>query len=210
MPIVITSTVFDRQASLVFGTTENVFEREQVHARGSVQGRQTSSRHCVFRCGKSWFSLPATALREVTLAERAVRLPESPAWLLGIVHLQSEFIPVISLSSFIEQQRIDADLTSGRLLILNGSPPWAIRTDEVAALSDLEASLSPSSQTLTGSQTGIVGTFTWGTHIARVLEPRHILAQMQKAFHECWHAPSSADSPISPPVGNIASEKVSS
>jgi chemotaxis signal transduction protein len=142
--------------------------------------RLQSSRHCVFRCGTFWYSVPATAIREVTIANEPVRLPGAPAWLDGIVHLQSEFIPVISLSRFLDLHT-NTQAQPGRLLVINGNPTWAIQVCEVATLSDLDATLSPG-----GQSTGIVGTFTWGSHIARVLEPRHMLGRIQKSLHDQW------------------------
>jgi chemotaxis signal transduction protein len=152
--------------------------------------RLQSSRHCVFRCGDSWYSVPATAIREVTIAPEPVRLPGAPAWLNGIVHLQSEFIPVISLSRFLDIPT-NTETQPGRLLVIHGNPIWAIQVCEVAALSDLDATLSPGSQMAACQPTGIVGTFTWGSHIARVLEPRHTLSRIQKSLHDRWNPLSS-------------------
>jgi chemotaxis signal transduction protein len=164
--------------------------------------RLQSSRHCVFRCGESWYSVPATAIREVTIANNPVSLPGAPAWLDGIVHLQSEFIPVISLSRFLDLHT-NTQAQPGRLLVINGNPTWAIHVCEVATLSDLDATLSPG-----GQSTGIVGTFTWGNHIARVLEPRHMLGRIQKSLHDQWnpesysHAQSSCPNTIPTEIAN--------
>lgn len=150
------------------------------------QERLKSSRYCVFRCGDSWYSVPATSIREITIATDPVRLPGAPDWLDGIVHLHSEFIPVISLSRFLDLQSAQSETQYGRLLVINGNPIWAIRVCEVAALSDLEATISPGGQMQVNQSCGIVGTFTWGSQIARVLEPRHALSRIQSGLHDCW------------------------
>lgn len=159
--------------------------------------RLTSNRHCVFCCGDSWFSLPAVVIREVTASPQPVSLPESPAWLEGLVHLHSEFIPVISLSKFLDIDSMSQADDAGRLLVINSNPPWALRVSSVAALADVDAKLNPGNHLVANQPTCIVGTFTWGSEIARVLEPRHTLSQIQKALHQTWtqsESGASADS----------------
>ena len=68
-----------------------------------------SDKHCVFRSGTSWFSLPAVSVREITIAPDLVPVPQCHASLAGLCHLRSEFIPVISLAALLD---IDASVGS--------------------------------------------------------------------------------------------------
>lgn len=172
------------------------------------RGQVASSRQCVFRCDQSWYSVPATSLRSVTIGSRSFRPPTSPGWLDGIVHLQSEFIPVISLNAYLDRQSSGSEGTAGRLLIVNVSPTWAIRADEVAALTDIEASLSPGYQVNSGRHSGVVGTFTWAGNVARVLEPHNLLTQIQRALHDFWNQPSVASNHRTNLGGSLLAEGV--
>jgi chemotaxis signal transduction protein len=163
----------------------------------SLAGRLTSNRHCVFRSGSSWFSMPAVTIREVLVAPATVRLPESPSWLVGIVHIQSEFIPVISLEKLLKQSYPAGSEGNERLLVMAGSPVWSLLVSQVQSLTDIEATLSPENYGQFGQASCTVGTFMLGEKIAHVLEPHRILRKVQQGLSECWRSgthlwPSSA------------------
>lgn len=168
----------------------------------SLAGRLASNRHCVFRAGASWFSMPAVTIREVLVAPVPVRLPESPAWLIGIVHIQSEFIPVISLERLLNQSPPLVTQGNERLLVMAGSPVWSLLVSQVQALTDIEATLSPENHGQFGHSSCTVGTFMLGDKIAHVLEPHRILRKVQQSLNDCWRSgvqtwpASSTESPI--------------
>lgn len=145
--------------------------------------RIASGRHCIFRCGATWYSIPAITVQEVAVSAQPVRLPGSPAWLLGIVHRNSEFIPVVSLVDFLGNTETDVedDQNFGDylLLVIGGNQPWAIRISQVLSIAEIDATLAPPAQSHGTRQRGIVGTFTLGQHVARILEPHHLLQQIQ-------------------------------
>jgi chemotaxis signal transduction protein len=152
----------------------------------SLANRLASNRHCVFRSGRSWFSIPAVSVREVLVVPKTVKLPESPAWLLGVAHIQSEFIPIISLQRLLDLSQVTSSDSQDRLLVMSGSPVWALQVCQVFALKDVEATLSPDSHYSSGRTSCTVGTFLFREEIASVLEPHRILQQIQQSLRECW------------------------
>lgn len=152
----------------------------------SLAGRLASSRHCIFQSGGCWFSMPAVTIREVLVAPKTVRLPESPSWLMGIAHVQSEFIPVVSLERLLNQSSYTTGWQEERLLVMAGSPVWALLVTQVLSLTDIEATLSPDNHSHFGRSSCTVGTFMLGDRIASVLEPHRILQQLQQGLRDCW------------------------
>ena len=139
--------------------------------------RLTSDRHCILRCGDGWYGVPAVAIREVVVAPRTVRLPESPPWLLGIAHLQSEFVPVISLT---DRLGIDApEASDPRLLVMQGTPLWALSVAEVTAIEPLDAILAPEARGGWSDNSAVMGTAMRGDQMVSLLEPQQIVGQCQ-------------------------------
>ncbi len=124
--------------------------------------------HCIFRHGGAWLAFPATSIRQVMACPQMVSVPRTPATIIGLCHVRSEFIPVLTLDALIcERSRSD----DGILLIIDDSDgPWGVLVEEVSALKRLEVSDAPESAS--GSVTSAVtGWATLGDVVIQVLDP---------------------------------------
>ena len=147
-------------------------------------------RHCVIRCGDSWFAFPATAVREITYAPHLSSVLGSHPLLAGICHLRSEFLPVIQINLLLTDGACmapnDQKLNDQKLLVLgNGGGNWGVLVSEVAALVALET-LTNSDLNVDDPVNSVVrGTAMFQDEVVRVLDANRLqqLAQLQLERH---------------------------
>ena len=127
--------------------------------------------HFLFRCSESWFAVPATSVRELTIAPEIVSVPGCHDALSGLCRQQSEFIPVIALDALLDFDAVDANEEMNQLLTLSGQNVWAFRINEAAGLETLDTVASPEPTGGDMSSYGIVGTAKLGERFVKVLNP---------------------------------------
>lgn len=145
----------------------------------------------VFRTGALWFSVPATAVREVTIAPQWVSVPGCHPSLQGLCHLRSEFIPVIALQQLLDLDGIAANERQDKLIIFGGRISWAIPVIEAAALESLETLITPELRQEDAHPNLIMGTAIFRDQIVRVLDANAILRLAQKSLEESWRTPTN-------------------
>lgn len=149
------------------------------------------NKHCIFRCDQSWFSVPATTVREITVAPDLVAVPNSHPALAGLCHLRSEFIPVLSLTELLNGEDAENTDVASNLLVLRGSSVWAMQIAEAAALQSLETLVTPDVRSDDLSSSPITGTAMFRDQIVRVLDPVCLLRLAQQSLETDWRGTSS-------------------
>lgn len=135
--------------------------------------------HCVFRRGSSWLALPAVTVREVLPRPQTVFVPGSSAMFVGLCHVRSEFIPVLSLDMIPGQSSDGSDQI---MLILDDSDgPWALLVDEVSSLQTLEISDAPEQ-----SASVVTGWATVNETVVQVLDQASIRMQAERELATLW------------------------
>ncbi|MEM1068176.1 MAG: chemotaxis protein CheW [Planctomycetota bacterium] len=142
----------------------------------------------VFRTGDLWFSVPATAVREVTIAPQWVQVPGCHPSLAGLCHLRSEFIPVVALQQLLDIDGIEGTDRQDKLIIFGGRVSWAIPVAEAAALESLETLITPELRHEDSNPNLIMGTAIFRDQIVRVLDANAVLRLAQKSLEETWTA----------------------
>ncbi|MCG8653485.1 MAG: chemotaxis protein CheW [Pirellulales bacterium] len=145
-----------------------------------------SDKHCVFRCGRSWFSLPAVSVREITIAPDLVQVPQCGHALAGLCHLRSEFIPVISLSHLLDTNAAAISTSQNTLLVINGSCVWAMAIAEAAALESLETLVTPDVRMDDLQPSPVMGTAMFRDQIVQVLDPNNLFRMAQQSLEGLW------------------------
>lgn len=152
----------------------------------SLSDIPASNKHCVFRCGDSWFSVPAVSVREIVIAPELVRVPHCHRALAGLGHLRSEFLPVIALGALLGSDQ-PMDLSEHDcLLVFAGSSVWSLLIAEAAALESMETIVSQEARPENTGNVSI-GTAMFRDRIVRVLNPNGLLAAAQQVFEQHWH-----------------------
>ena len=148
-----------------------------------------SEKHCVFRSGDSWFSMPAIAIREIAIAPPLVQIPQSDPLLAGLCHFRSEFIPVVLLNSLLDDDESDDSQRHNKLLVIHENSTWGILVTEATVLESLETIMAPESRLEEMCQTPVMGTAMWREQIVRVLDPKRIFRLAQQSLEDAWGSP---------------------
>lgn len=144
-------------------------------------------KHCVFRCGGSWYSLLATSVREVMMAPPWVRMPGGDTALAGLCHVRNEFIPALSLPALLGEAEATGT-SNGKLLVIGGSAGnWALLVDEVVALEPLETLTMPDARSVDHRQAAVLGTATFRDQVVRVLDPNRLYRSAEHRLRDSWN-----------------------
>jgi chemotaxis signal transduction protein len=104
---------------------------------------ENSERFCVFQSGEACFGIPALAVRHVAPRPALTPIPQSDPILLGLGHVQNEFLPVVSLRALTQVQYEHSQELEKQLLVLIGHQgAWGLLIDQVITLAPLETSYS--------------------------------------------------------------------
>jgi len=143
-------------------------------------------KHCIFRCGTSYFSLLATSIREITLSPQLVRIPGCDESLAGLCHVRSEFVPVLHLNAMLGER--NANVTDHKkMLVLNGTGgSWALSVSEVTALQSLETLVNPEMRLNEIRLAAVMGTATYQNEVIRVLDPKKLYRLAQELLQDSW------------------------
>jgi len=156
-----------------------------------------SDKHVLFRSGQSWFSVPAVAVREITIAPDLASVPGCHRTLEGLCRQQSEFIPVISLDALLEVETTGKTQENNQLLTFAANTVWAIRIAEAAALESVETITSPEDRHDTTASSPVIGTAIFGDRVVRVLNPDRLYQLTAQALEQQWTGQQSL-SPSAP------------
>jgi chemotaxis signal transduction protein len=149
-----------------------------------------ASKHCVFRSGASWFSLPAISVREISITPELVRIPNCHDSLAGVCHLRSEFIPVISLTALLNIDTSQHARPHNQLMVIDSTNVWALLVAETASLETLETIVAPDARMDDASQSAVMGTAMFRDQIVYVLEPNSVFRIAQQTLEHFWASPN--------------------
>ena len=147
-----------------------------------------SDKHCVFQCGDSIFSLPATTVREVTMLPPIVAVPLSHPALAGIGNVRSEFLPVIDLEPLIGNQATLCNGGSQLLVIESPLGGWAIAIDKVVAIDGIETHVDAVLRN-ENTTSVMLGTATYGGKVISVLDVNGLQRIAQQTLETQWSGP---------------------
>ena len=162
----------------------------QSHRDPAIRDLAGDDKHCVFRIGSAWFSIPAMAVREILPTSSIVSVPASHPSLAGVCHVRSEFIPVLRLAALL-QESDEGTRENQKMLVIEGAGGrWALLMDEVVALESLETLIHPDYRPeVTHSPTPrspVLGTATCRNQIVRVLDPNGVFRLAQEFLLDSW------------------------
>ncbi len=144
-----------------------------------------ANRHCVFRCGDSWFSVPAIAVREIVQAPELVHVPFADPSIVGLGRLRSEFVPVLALDALLNVDHSTPSSDVNCLLVFEGNSVWSLLISESAALESMETIVSQESYP-ENANNAVIGTAMYRDRIVRVLNPNGLLFTAQQSIERFW------------------------
>ncbi len=146
-----------------------------------------SGRFCVFRTGQDWYGISALAVRSVVPRPLITPMPHSDPSLIGICHLQNEFIPAVSLQAVTNiQYETTADSQQQMIILLSHKGPWGLLIDEAATLAELEVSISTLTDQNDPWSRVLMGSASWQNNVLQVLDPVAICQYTTRLLDMFW------------------------
>jgi purine-binding chemotaxis protein CheW len=145
---------------------------ESAHAEGARSMQLVS-----FKLSEETYGIEITKIREIILVGEITQIPETPAYVKGLINLRSTVIPVIDLRT--RFSLASGDLTSdSRIMVLNvGSRTIGIIVDSVnEVLRVTQQEISPTPPTVTSAGNGYM------TGLVRLKEDLLILLDVDRLF----------------------------
>jgi chemotaxis signal transduction protein len=149
----------------------------------------TAEKHCIFRSAARQFSLPAAAVRELTIARGIVPVPASHSSLAGLYCARGRFLPVISLQELLQLDQSDPLQPHQQLIVIDGVSPWALLISEAVAVDALHSGVTfadPLSDSLFAVTTG---TARYGDKRVHLLDPVRLLRFAEQVIDGGWRLP---------------------
>lgn len=134
-----------------------------------------AQKYCVFESNENWFSLPSMNIRGVIPRPAITPLPQSDPVVVGVSHVQNEFLPVISLRSLMEIQYEARDSSEQHLMIMTANQTsWGLLIDRAVGLSTLEVSVSTLADPEDTWSKVVIGSASYTNQVLQVLDPEAI------------------------------------
>jgi purine-binding chemotaxis protein CheW len=93
-----------------------------------------------FRLGRQLFALPLSHVERVLRMVAVTCMPESPAWVAGVIDLQGQVVPVVDLRSRFGQPAPESVVNNRLLIIRTPGQNTALAVDQANALLEVAAS----------------------------------------------------------------------
>ena len=87
--------------------------------------------YIVFKLGQEEYGLDILMVQEIVRPLETTKLPNSPEYIMGIVNLREDVIPIIDLRRFFNLQTTDVTDESRVIVIKNDNNAFGIFVDEV-------------------------------------------------------------------------------
>jgi chemotaxis signal transduction protein len=157
-----------------------------------------SERYCVFQCADRWYGVPAISVRSIVPQPETTSAPYSDPILEGIVHIQNEFLPVVSLQALTQIQYDQASTDSERQLaiLLGPQGPWGLLIDKAESLASLEISLSEISDQQDKWARACTGSASYQNQILQILDPTALYEYAASLIGGFWQTESPQLSPV--------------
>jgi chemotaxis signal transduction protein len=145
-----------------------------------------AQKYCVFECQDIWYGLPSLSIRSVVPRPPRMPLPQCDPVIVGISHVQNEFVPVVSLRSLLDG-KYEANRDE-QLLMIMAVPQsvWGVLIDRAIGLTTLETCVSPFSDRFDTWSRISVGSATYGNRVVQVLDPELIYSYTANLLERYW------------------------
>ena len=148
---------------------------------------QNSERYCVFQSGDTWYAMPALAVRRVAPRPQLTPISQSDPLLLGLAHLQNEFVPVVSLRALTQVQYGSSSELEKQLLVLIGHQGvWGLLIDQVVNLAHLETSYSSFACQEDRWSVVTVGSASYRDQVLQILDPVALYSYASGLLEVFW------------------------
>ena len=146
-----------------------------------------AQKYCIFECNDNWFGFSSLYIRGVIPRPEITALPHSDPVVLGVAHVQNEFLPVISLRALLDVQYESTDNQQQMMIMSNNQLSWGLLIDRAIGLSELEVSISmlPDHEDMWSKV--VTGSASYSNQVLQVLDPDAVYAYAQNLLKRYWN-----------------------
>ncbi len=146
-----------------------------------------AQKYCVFESNENWFGFPSLNIRGVIPRPELTPLPHSDPIVVGVTHVQNEFLPVISLRSLLDvQYEANQDSEQQMMILSTGQANWGLLIDRAVGLSMLEVSITMLPDREDTWSKVVTGSATYSNQVLQVLEPDAVYQYAVDLLERYW------------------------
>lgn len=152
-----------------------------------------ATKHCMFRIRDDYFCIAAAEVSEIILLPEIAQIPDTDPALLGVCHLKTSFLPVISLLNLVSTEIASNAECGTKLLILRGNSAsafskYAIVITDACGLVTIPLKGHISTEQRNGELLSKLfsGTTVYKEQIVRVLEPARFYGAVTERLERSW------------------------
>jgi purine-binding chemotaxis protein CheW len=140
--------------------------------------KELSNQHLVcFRLDKNHYAIPLDYVDRVLRMVAIAKVPDAPEWMMGVIDLQGQVIPVMDLRKRfnLPEQAIHPD---NRMIVLHHKEKlYGITADEVTRVADISQMTSNHAQDMMDEKIPVLNVLRYESHLVMVLDPDKIVGQ---------------------------------
>jgi len=137
-----------------------------------------ASKHLVcFRLDKNHYAIPLDYVDRVLRMVAISKVPDAPKWMMGVIDLQGQVIPVLDLRKRfnLPEQTVHPD---NRMIVLKQKEKlYAITADEVTQVSEMSQMTSNHAHDMMDENIPVLNVLRHDSHLIMVLDPEKIVGQ---------------------------------
>jgi purine-binding chemotaxis protein CheW len=137
-----------------------------------------TNKHLVcFRLDKHYYAIPLNYVDRVLRMVAIAKVPDAPEWMMGVIDLQGQVIPVLNLRKRfnLPEQTIHPD---NRMIVLHHQKRlYAITADEVTQVTEISQMTSNQNHDMMDENIPVLHVLRHDGHLIMVLDPERIVGQ---------------------------------
>jgi len=139
---------------------------------------ELTNKHLVcFRLDKNHYAIPLDYVDRVLRMVAIAKVPDAPEWMMGVIDLQGQVIPVLDLRKRfnLPEQTIHPD---NRMIVLHQKERlYAITADEVTQVEEISQMTSNDANDMMDENIPVLNVLRHNAHLIMVLDPEKIVGQ---------------------------------
>jgi purine-binding chemotaxis protein CheW len=140
--------------------------------------KELNNKHLVcFRLDKNHYAIPLDYVDRVLRMVAIAKVPDAPKWMIGVIDLQGQVIPVLDLRKRfnLPEKAIHPD---NRMIVLHHKEKlYAITADEVTRVAELSQMTSNHAHGMMDENIPVSNVLRYESHLIMVLDPEKIVGQ---------------------------------
>jgi len=137
-----------------------------------------TNQHLVcFRLDKNHYAIPLDHVDRVLRMVAIAKVPDAPKWMMGVIDLQGQVIPVLDLRKRFNLPEQDIHPDNRMIVLHHKEKLYAITADEVTQVTEILQMTSNHTQGMIDENIPVSNVLRHESHLIMVLDPDKIVGQ---------------------------------